>query len=85
VTSVRLKPGPLSTQAFNLGSLVAALLACAAFAACLVYGVFDPIETVVLMTVVLPPYLLLVACGLGVWLGFSRDARAGGRATRHES
>ena len=84
MTSVRLKPGPLSTQAFNFGSLVAALVACAAFAGCLWFGLLDPIETVVLMTVVLPPYLLLVACGLGVWLGFSRDARAGGRAARHE-
>jgi hypothetical protein len=76
MTSVRLKPGPLSMQAFNLGSLVALLLACAVCLVALWYGLVDPAEALVLSVVVLPPYLLLVACGLGVWLGFGSDATA---------
>jgi len=83
--TVRLKPGPLSAQAFTLGSIVAVLLACAAFGACLWYGVFRPLEALALTIVVVPPYLLLVACGLSVWLGFARDARASGRAPGREA
>ena len=63
-------------QAFNLGSLVALLLACAVCLVALWYGLVDPAEALVLSVVVLPPYLLLVACGLGVWLGFGSDATA---------
>jgi hypothetical protein len=79
--TVRLKPGPLSANAFNLGSLAAVLLACAVFGVCLWYDVMSLLELSLLSFVVIPPYLLLVACGLGVWLGFSTDARAGGRAS----
>jgi hypothetical protein len=46
--------------------------------ACLWAGVLTLPELVLLSVVVLPPYLLLVACVLGVWLGYSRDARARG-------
>jgi hypothetical protein len=80
--SVRLRPGPLSTRAFNLGAVAAAVLACTVAGISVWYGVVGPLEAVVLSAVVVPPYLLLVACGLGVWLGFGRDARATGRATR---
>jgi hypothetical protein len=80
MTTVRLKPGPLSTHAFNIGSLAAALLACAVFGICLWTGVVTVVELALLSVVLLPPYLLLVACGLGVWLGFSSEARASGRA-----
>jgi hypothetical protein len=78
MTTVRFKPGPASTRAFNLGSLAAALIACVAMGACLWAGVLTLPELVLLSLVVLPPYLLLVACVLGVWLGYSRDARARG-------
>jgi uncharacterized membrane protein len=78
--TVRLKPGPLSTHAFNLGSLAAMLLACAVFSVYLWNGVLTVVELTLLSVVLLPPYLLIVACVLGVWLGFSSDARASGHA-----
>jgi hypothetical protein len=50
------------------------------FGICLWTGVVTVVELALLSVVLLPPYLLLVACGLGVWLGFSSEARASGRA-----
>ncbi len=78
--TVRLRPGPLSVRAFNFGSIAAVLLACSVFGACLWYEVMSPLELSILSFVLLPPYLLLVACGLGVWLGFATDARTSRRA-----
>ncbi|AUV82360.1 hypothetical protein C2R22_12495 [Salinigranum rubrum] len=79
MSSVRLKPGPVSTRAFNLGSLAAALLACAISGFYLWNGALTLPELVLLSVVAFPPYLLLVVCVLGVWLGFSDDARVRGR------
>jgi hypothetical protein len=79
MATVRLIPGSISTQAFNLGSIAALSLACAAFGACLWYGVMTPLELVLSSVVVLPPYQLLVACVLGRWLGLGPD----GNASRH--
>jgi hypothetical protein len=79
MTTIRFTPGPLSARAFNLGSLAALFLACAVLGLCLWRGLLTPPELVVVSVVALPPYLLLVACVLGVWLGFGSDARAGAR------
>jgi hypothetical protein len=79
MTTVRFEPGPLSTHAFNLGALAAVLLACAVSGLCLWNGILTLSELVVLNLFVLPPYLLLVASALGVWLGFGGGARARAR------
>jgi hypothetical protein len=79
MTTVRFEPGPMSTRAFNLGSVAAVLLALAVSGLCLWHGVLSLPELVALNFVVLPPYLLLVASALGVWLGFSSDAQARAR------
>jgi hypothetical protein len=79
MTTVRFKPGPLSAHAFNLGAIAAVILAAAVSGLYLWNGTLTLPELVVLNLVVLPPYLLLVASVLGVWLGFSSDARARAR------
>jgi len=82
MSSVRLKPGYLSKRAFDYGALAAALLAVAALGAVVYFDALSPAAAAMLAVVGFPPYLLAVACGLGVWLGFGEDARAQVRRRR---
>lgn len=70
---VRTKPGPDAGRAFHLGSIAAAVAALAGVALLYQSGHLSISEVVFTLVALFPPYLLVVASVLSVWLDLGKD------------
>lgn len=69
-------PGPNAAQAFRLGLRAGAILGLAGIATLYWFGVIELLLAGYALLVLFPVYLVFVAAGLSVWLGYDKDATA---------
>lgn len=79
-------PGPISDKTYEQGLRIAAAVGLAAVVAVFWVGPLSPSEPghVLMIAALFPIYLLFVAVGLGVWLGYTTDERNLRRVTEDD-
>jgi len=71
-----ISPGPAAAQAYRLGLRAGAIVGLGAIAALYYFGVIELILAGYALLLLFPVYLVFVAAGLSVWLGYDKDATA---------
>lgn len=76
MNSSRISPGPVAAQAFSLGLKAGAILGLVVIGGLYWFGHINLLLAGYALVLLFPVYLVLVASGLSVWLGYSKDATA---------
>ncbi|WP_144905416.1 hypothetical protein [Halobellus captivus] len=73
MTPYRSKPGPDAARAFRLGIVAGGLVGLAVAALLYWFGTMTLFAFGYVFVLLFPVYLVLVAIGLSVWLGYDQD------------
>lgn len=74
VSSIRISPGPAADATFRLGMIAGGIVGLVGVGLMYWFGMLSLLLTGYVMLVLFPPYLILVATVLSVWLGYNQDA-----------
>lgn len=69
-------PGPVAAHAFSLGLKAGGLLGLVTIGGLYWFGVIDLLFAGYALVCLFPVYLVILAAGLSVWLGYDKDATA---------
>ena len=76
MNSSSVSPGPVAAQAFSLGLKTGATVGLVVIGSLYWFGYIDLLMTGYALVLLFPVYLVFVAAGLSVWLGYDKDATA---------
>jgi len=74
MSKFRIAPGPVAAHAFSLGLKAGATLGLTVIASLYWFGHINLLLVGYALVVLFPVYLVFVAAGLSVWLGYNKDS-----------